>query len=140
MSKKNGKKELMISSVVAGLLMGGTAMASLKGAETNAASRGTPLATARGGWQGEFFKIKELKSGYRLAKDEKSQGDEKKAEPGKTTGEKACTPDKSCAADKKCVSKDKGDKHCCDKTCGDKKSSGDKKSCGEKACGEKACG
>lgn len=121
MSKKNSKKELILSGIVAGLMMGGTAMASLKGAEA----------------QGEFFKIKELKSGYRLAKEEKGQGDEKKAEPGKTTEEKACTPDKSCVSDKKCAGKDKdkGDKHCCDKTCGDKKSPGDKKGCGEKACG-----
>lgn len=138
MSKKsNGKKELIIGGVVAGLMMGGTAMASLKGAEAN----------------GDFFKIRELRSGYQLAAAEKTdttkvteekacqdkackdksckgKADEKKAEPGKTTDAKA-----------------KDEKHCCDKSCGDKakdKSSGDsakkKDMSGDHGCGEKSCG
>lgn len=150
MSKKtSGKKELIIGGVVAGLMMGGTAMASLKGAQA----------------EGELFKIRELKSGYQLAAAEKKdttkvteekacrdksckgKGDEKKAEPGKTTdekmkGEKHCC-DKSCK-DKSCKDKTCKDKSCKDKSCKEGSEKADKSKSGvkvkeEMACGEKSC-
>ena len=72
MSKKSNTKDLvvkgLVGGVVAGLMMGGTAMASMKAGQS----------------EGSLFKIQELKGGFQLAKEDKSQGDTNKAEPGKT--------------------------------------------------------
>ncbi|HEX5037278.1 MAG TPA: hypothetical protein VFX30_08985 [bacterium] len=125
MSKKTNAKDLvvkgLVGGVVAGLMMGGTAMASVKGAQSES---------------GSLFKIQELKGGFQLAKDEKAA---ESATPA-AAGEKTCK-DKSCK-DKSCKDKSKGEKHCCEKSCHDKtckdKSCKDK-SCKDKSCKDKAC-
>src|SRR5436190_2136500 len=58
MSKKSSTKELIIGGVVASLMMGGTAMTSLKSGQANTQT---------------FFQVKELKGGYQLAAAEKKE-------------------------------------------------------------------